>query len=109
MFDTIITLYNETITQDEYLNEVKAYQGGDIFAREARSVYRDEFYQASAAGLKPAAVLVVFFGDYQGEKLLSWDGVIYHITRTYRRSTSDDLELTIEEHLGDIDGLGVSE
>lgn len=108
MFDTTITLYSETITQDSYLNEVKTYRGRDIFAREARSVYRDEFYNASAAGLKPAAVLIIFFADYEGEKILKWNNTYYTITRAYRRSESDDLELTVEEHLGDIDGLEVT-
>lgn len=101
MFDTVCTLLAETITQDSNLNEVKTYTEHEVYVRYARSIYRDEFYQAAAAGLKPAAVLVLFFGDYQGEKLVRWQGDIYAITRTYQAPGSDDLELTITERLGD--------
>ena len=106
MFDTVCTLLAETITQDSNLNEVKTYTEREVYVRSARSIYRDEFYQAAAAGLKPAAVLVLFFGDYQGEKLVRWQGDIYAITRTYRGPGSDDVELTITERLGDQGGGG---
>lgn len=105
MFDTTATLYSETITQDENLNEVITYTGRDVFVRKARSIYADEFYQASAQGLKPAAVLVLFFGDYQGEKLVGWEGSYYKVTRTYRKPDSDDVELTLEVPLETIDGI----
>lgn len=109
MFDSTATLYSEAITQDANLNEVKTYVGRDVFLRRTRSVYRDEFYQAAAQGLKPAAVLVLFFGDYNGEKVVEWGDKLYSVTRAYRRPNSDDLELTIEESLGLIDGVEVSE
>ena len=104
MFESTATLYQETITQDAALNEVKTYQGRDVYVRKTRSISINEFYQAAAAGLKPAAVLVLFFGDYQGEKLVRWQGDIYAITRTYRGPGSDDVELTITERLGDQGG-----
>lgn len=101
MYDTTATLLSETIAQDAYLNEIKTYQGRDIFVRRTRSIYRDEFYQAAAVGLRPAAVLVIFAGDYTGEKLVEWQGITYAVTRTYQAPGSDDLELTISERLGD--------
>lgn len=100
MFDTTITLIPETITQDAALNEVKAYgTGTKVLVRRVRSITRTEFYQAAAQGLKPTAALVIFFGDYSGEKVLEWEGKYYRITRAYHAPGSDDLELTIEETL----------
>lgn len=97
MFETTAILYAETITQDAALNEVKTYTGRKVFVRKTRSISRSEFYQAAAQGLKPAAVLILFFGDYSDEKVIGWQGKYYRITRTYQRPDSDDIELTIEE------------
>jgi len=105
MFDTTVTLLQETITQDEALNEVKTYEERTVPVRQARSITRSEFYQAAAQGLKPAAVLVVFFGDYQNEQLVRWQGRYYAITRAYQRPASDNLELTIQEQLSTIGGV----
>lgn len=105
MFETTATLYGETITQDAALNEVKAYTPRTVLIRRSRSIYANEFYQAAAQGLKPAAVLVLFFGDYEGEKIVGWNGRVYNITRTYQKPDSDDLELTIEERLEYFDGI----
>ena len=106
MFDTTIALLQETIALDQNLNEVKTYTRREVLVRETRSIYRDEFYQAAAAGLKPAAVVVLFFGDYDGERLAEWRGVVYNVSRTFHRPNSDDLELTLEEHLGNRDEVG---
>jgi len=105
MFETSAILYNETVTQDAALNEIRTYTGRTVFVRRARSIYANEFYQAAAQGLQPAAVLVLFFGDYEGEKVVGWEGKVYTVTRTYRKPDSDDLELTLEERLEHIDGI----
>lgn len=101
MFESTAILYAATITQDAELNEIQHLEGKEIFVRRTRSITRSEFYQAAAQGLKPAAVLVVFFGDYDGEQLATWKGTNYRITRTYQKPDSDDLELTLEEALAD--------
>lgn len=105
MFETTATLYEETITRDAALNEVKTYNGHDVFIRRTKSITSSEFYQAAAQGMQPAAVLVLFFGDYHGEKVIGWQGQIYRIVRTYQRPDSDDMELTIEQTQEFIDGL----
>ena len=100
MYDTTIDLIPETIIQDAALNEVKLYgEGRPIYVRAIRSISRNEFYQAAAQGLHPAAVLVIFAGDYEGEKVIRWDSQFYKISRTYQKPGSDDLELTVEETL----------
>lgn len=109
MFDSTVTLYSETITQDAALNEVKTYRGTDVPVRRTRSITRSEFYQAAAQGLAPAAVLVIFFGDYNGEKVAEWNGKAYRITRTYQKPDRDDLELTLEDSLEFLNGLDDSD
>lgn len=109
MFDTTVKLYTETLTMDDALNEVKAYHGTEVPVRRTRSITRNEFYQAAAQGLAPAAVVVIFFGDYNGEKVAEWQGKHYRITRTYQRPDRDDLELTLEDSLEFFNGLEESE
>lgn len=109
MFDTTVTLYSETITLDAALNEVKTYKGTDVPVRRTRSITRNEYYQAAAQGLAPAAVLVVFFGDYNGEKIAKWQGKFYRISRTYQKPDRDDLELTLEDSLEFLNGLDDSD
>ena len=105
MFDTTATLYTENTTLDGALNEVHTYEGRQVYVRKARSVYASEFYEAAAQGLKPAVVLVIFFGDYQNEKLIGWQGGYYGVTRAYQRQDSDHLELTLEQKLEYIDAI----
>lgn len=106
MYDTTIKLYQETISQDAALNEVKQYgEGRTIYVRRIRSITTSEFYQAAAQGMKPAAVLVVFVGDYKDEPVIGWKDKYYKITRTYQRPGSDDLEITIEETLELLPGI----
>ena len=109
MFDTTVKLYTETLAMDDALNEVKAYHGTEVPVRRTRSITRNEFYQAAAQGLAPAAVVVIFFGDYSGEKVAEWQGKYYRITRTYQRPDRDDLELTLEDSLEFFNGLEESE
>lgn len=99
MYESTATLYKATITQDAALNEVTTYTGREVYVRKTRSIYANEFYQAASQGMKPAAVLTVFFGDYEGEEVVGWKGKTYRVTRIYQRPDSDDMELTVEEDL----------
>lgn len=99
MFDNVATLRAETVTQDSALNEVVAYTDRVVFVRPA-SVRMSEFYQAANAGLKPELVLVLAnFADYQGERVVLFDGKEYTVLRTYQRPDRDSLELTLEERV----------
>lgn len=99
MFDSIATLRAETVTQDASLNEVTTYTDRDVFVHPA-SVRQSEFYQAANAGLKPELVLVLAnFADYQGERVVVFEGKEYTVLRTYRRPDRDRLELTLEERV----------
>jgi SPP1 family predicted phage head-tail adaptor len=99
MFEGVATLKKAVINQDEALNEVTTYTERDVFVR-PRSIYASEFYQAASVGLKPSLTLVLAsFADYDGEKLVEYNGKEYTVTRTYQRPDRDSVELTLEERV----------
>lgn len=98
MYEGIATLKKEVITKDKYLNEIKSYEDHQVFVK-PRSIYASEFYQAASSGLKPSVKLVIAnASDYDGEKLVEYEGILYSIIRVYRHK--DSIELTCEEKVG---------
>lgn len=63
------------------------------------SVSRAEFFAAGQSGLRPEYRFTVFFGDYQGETRLIFEGVAYVVYRTYHART-DELELYVQREVG---------
>lgn len=96
MYESVATLRKVTYTQDAALNQVAVYEDRQVFVK-PRSVYSNDFYQAAQSGLKPSVVLVLFAGDYDGEKLVEFEGKEYTVTRVFRRPDRDAVELTLEE------------
>ena len=102
MYDTIAILKGQTVTTDTAGNEIITYP--DTLARtvfvKPRSVYANDFYNAANSGLKPALVLVLANAmDYQGEKVVEYNGGLYTVIRVYQRPERDAVELTLEERL----------
>ena len=77
--------------------EVITETENEIFA-EVESISQSEFYAAKQADLKPEYRFKVFFGDYNGEKLLKYEGDRYGIYRTFR--DGDRMELYAEFKAG---------
>lgn len=97
MYEATATLRKETITQDASLNEVMVFTDRTVFVK-PRSVYASDFYEAARSGLQPSVVLVLSNpADYQGEKVVLYQGTEYTVTRAYQRPERDTLELTLEE------------
>lgn len=60
------------------------------------SVGRTEYYQAHVQGLEPTVVFTLTeAGDYDGERILRWNGRVYRVIRTYVDGLG--IELTCEE------------
>ena len=95
---TIITLIAQTFTIDQYGNEVVTTQDTDVFA-EVDSVSQSEFFAAQDTELKPEYKFTVFFGNYNGQSLVEYEGETYSVYRTYR--TGDNLELYVERKIGE--------
>ena len=93
----VITLISQEITLDDYGNEEATDTENTVFC-EVASITQTEFYAAADTQLNPEFRFTVFFGDYNGEQIVIYNGMRYSIYRTYR--TGDDLELYVERKIG---------
>ena len=101
MYDSVATLKGEpTTTFDEYGNESIVYTDRQVFVM-PRGVYNAEFYNAAQAGLHPSITFVLTNkADYNGEKLIEWQGVLYNVIRTDWTAQRDKISLICEERIG---------
>lgn len=100
MYDSVITLKKQnSVTYDTYGNEVITYTDRVVFAM-PRGVYNAEFYNAAQAGLHPSITFdLANKADYDGEKLLSWNGTLYNVIRTDWTAQRDKISLICEERV----------
>lgn len=98
--DIAILKGNPTATYDTYGNEKLTYTDTQIFVQ-SRSVYQQEFYNAAQLGIHPSIVLkLTNRADYNGEKLVEYQGTLYDIVRADWKNGRDALELTLAERIG---------
>lgn len=93
----VITLITQAITTDKYGNEEATETERTVYC-EVDSISQTEFYAAANTELNPEYRFTIFFGDYEGESLVKFNGARYSVYRTYR--TGDDLELYTERKIG---------
>lgn len=93
-----ITLLATTKTQNDYGVWVEAQTSRNVFCQ-VDSVTRAEFFEGGRNGLNPEFRMKMFFGDYEGEKLLIYNGNTYSIYRTYQ-GRNDTIELYVERKGG---------
>ena len=101
MYDSIATLKGEpTVTYDEYGNEVITYSNNEVFVM-PQGVYQSEYYNAAQAGLHPSITFrLTDKEDYNGEKLIEWNDVLYNVIRTDWNAQRDSISLICEERIG---------
>lgn len=97
----VIKLIAETTTLDEILQEVKTYTEREVYAQ-VRSISRSEWFDAGRNGLKPDIAFIMKKYDYNGEKIVKWDGELYGVYRTFL-GRGQRIELYCEKK-GGIDG-----
>lgn len=100
MYDSIATLKGEpTATYDEYGNETLTYTETTVYVL-PRSVYNAEFYNAAQAGLHPSITFeMTNRADYNGEKLIEWEGTLYNVIRADWSAQRDSITLVCEERV----------
>ena len=100
MYDSIATLKGGPITTyDEYGNEVITYTDNPVYVM-PRGVYNAEFYNAAQAGLHPSITFVLTNrADYNGERLLEFEGRLYNVIRTDWNAQRDSISLICEERV----------
>lgn len=95
---TTIMLLSTTKAQDAYGVWVESPTSRMVFCQ-VDSVTRAEFFDGGRNGLNPEYRMTMFFGDYNGEKLLSYNGQTYSVYRTYQ-GKNDTIELYVERKGG---------
>jgi len=94
----VISLVSYSTTQNDYGVWTKTKTSRDVFCS-VESVSRDEFFEGGRNGFNPQYRITMFFGDYQNEEEVEYNGVAYGVYRTYRAKT-DIIELYVERKGG---------
>lgn len=100
MYDSVATLkaYG-TPTYDEYGNEVQNITESVVYVQ-PRGVYQSEFYNAAQAGLHPSITFALTNrADYNGEKVIEWEGKDYNVIRVDWTAQRDGISLVCEERV----------
>ena len=100
MYDSIATLKGEpTSTYDEYGNEVITYKDTQVYVM-PKGVYQAEYYNAGQLGIHPSITFVLTNkADYNGERLIEWEGKSYNVIRTDWTAQRDGISLICEERV----------
>jgi len=100
MYESVATLKAYGVpTFDEYGNEVQTVTETEVFVQ-PRGVYQSEFYNAAQAGLHPSLTLYLSTReDYNGEKVLSFEGKDYSVIRVDWTAQRDGISLICEERV----------
>lgn len=87
-----------TKTQNAYGVWVETLSNRDVYCQ-VDSVSRAEFFDGGRNGLNPEFRMTLFAGDYEGERLLIYNGATYSVYRTYQ-GRNDTVELYVERKGG---------
>ena len=84
---------------DKYGNKTTKEVKRTVFVQ-PRGVYASEFYNAAQLGLKPSLTLFMTNrNDYQGEKVVEFNGKDYSVIRTDWNAQRDGISLICEERV----------
>lgn len=93
MRDIIVFLCTEINVTDEIGQDIGyGVRETEVFASK-QSITQKEFYSAAQSGLEPDFRLNVSEFDYNGEKNVKVDDVMYKIYRTYVNDRNEEVEL----------------
>ena len=101
MYDSVAILkaYG-TPAFDIYGNEIETITTSSVFVM-PRGVYNAEFYNAAQLGLHPSITFeLTNKADYNGEKVIEWEGKDYNVIRTDWNAQRDKISLICEERVG---------
>ena len=88
-------------TFDKYGNPVKTKEERTVYVM-PRGIYASEFYDAAQLGIKPSVTLTLANrADYEGEKMLEYEDVLYNVIRVDWNAQRDAVSLVCEERAGD--------
>lgn len=94
--DTELTLITPVMVTDAYgIPQESTPETRVVYAR-VESVSRSEFFEAGRNGLSPEFKFTMFAYDYDGQKIVEYQGKRYAVYRTYL-GRDDTLELYVQE------------
>lgn len=93
----ILILISQEIDIDEYGNEEATETETAVFC-EVGSITQSEFFASADTELQPEFRFSIFFGDYNGQDIVEYQGKRYSVYRTYR--SGDYMELYVERKIG---------
>lgn len=93
----VVNLIGQTFTKDNLGVETATETTRTVMC-EVTSVSQAEFFAAANTELNPELRFTVFFGDYENESVIEYNGARYSIYRTYR--SGDYMELYAERKIG---------
>lgn len=94
----VITLLHATKSQDQFGIWRETLTEREVFCQ-VDSVSAPEYFEGGRNGLNPAFRMTMFYGDYDGEEAVIYNGNTYSIYRTYQRR-DDTIELYVERKGG---------
>lgn len=94
----VIYVLEVSKSQDEYGRWIETMTRKQIFCQ-VESIAQREFFEAGRNGLNPQFKFIVFFGDYNNEPIIEYNGSTYAVYRTYLRK-DDFIELYVERKGG---------
>jgi len=94
--DIELTLITPVMAADAYgIPQESTPKRRTVMAR-VDSITRSEFFDAGRNGLNPEYKFTMFLYDYEGEKIVEYNGRQYTVYRTYE-GRSDTIELYVEQ------------
>ena len=94
----VITLVKEAYTKNDYGVQIPTPTRREVYAQ-VDSVTANEFFEGGRNGLNPEYRFTMFAPDYDGERVVEYNGNAYAIYRTYA-GRDDTLELYAERKGG---------
>ena len=95
---SVINLITEVVSKNEYGVNQTSRTSEQVMCQ-IQSVTRAEFFEAGRNGLNPEFVITMFAGDYNGQKIVEYEGETYAVYRVYHGRT-DKIELYVERKGG---------
>lgn len=97
-YDHEVTLIKNKTTYDDIGNPITQQERTTVLCK-LSSVGTNEFYQASAQGLKPDIEFTIHGYEYDGQSEVVFQGDEYKVIRTYRKDF-EEIELTCQRTVG---------
>ncbi|HAN09366.1 MAG TPA: phage head-tail adapter protein [Clostridiales bacterium] len=85
---------SEGYTKDSIGNQIPTLKETTVLCK-IKSVSRSEFYNSAKSGLKPEIIFVVHGYEYNEEKQVNFEDVVYNVIRTYA-TDFEEVELVCE-------------